>query len=560
MMLVMAGILSAASVAGQQQVPPAPASDVQPPAAVQTPQEPQPIQVPVPPETVAPLPARVGIDSEQMVTLDDVIRQVLENNQLLAVSRADVERARLTAQSALGAFDPVFGMQSRFQHQITPVSSILGGSTTGSVTQSTFEVIPQISGLFGRSGASYEAQIVSQRTTSDSQFLSLNPQFATSLNLSFTQPLLRNLSIDQSRYQLAVAQKRTTLSAAQFREQLIELVASAEQAYWQLVFATQNLKVQMEGLRLSQAQAASNARRANAGTLAPVDATEALTQVATSQQSAYEAQQAVAVAETQLKTLMLPNRGVPQWHMALTPATSLELTAPAMAVDEAITQALANRPEISASEVSRSINESDVQFFRDQTKPQLNLVAGYTAAGLSGQVVSQPPFVIGDVPLQGSVSPSLSGGFGQSFTNLFANRFPTTQLRVDVAVPIGNRTAKANLAGAVVEGRQIQLQREQIEQAIAADVRNALQAIASTQARLQAATDAQRFAEEVYGSEQRKFQAGTTTVFLLLQRQTAMINARVQLVRAQVDLSVAISRYAAATGTTLQRRNVNIQP
>jgi HAE1 family hydrophobic/amphiphilic exporter-1 len=552
--LILSGSITTA-IAAQQ--PAAPAA-VPPAASIS--QEPQPIQVPVPPDTVTALPPRVGIDSEQPITLDDVIKDVLENNRALAVSRVDVERARLSAEGALGAYDPVLGWQSYFQHQVTPVSSFLGGSTTGSLTQNTINTVPQLSGILGATGATYQAQLSSQRLTSNSQFQSLNPQFPTALNLSVTQPLLRNFAIDQPRYQIMVAQTRATLSTEQFRQQVIDIVASAEQAYWQLVFATQSLNVQLDGLRLAQQQAASNARRANAGTLAPVDATEALTQVATSQQSVYDAQQAVSTAETQLKTLMLPGRDSPLWRVGLTPTTGLELNAPSPPLDQAITEALANRPEISASDLSAALNDTDVRYFRNQTRPQVNLVANYTSAGLSGRVVPQVPIVISGSTLPNTPPADLIGGYPQSLSNLFSQAFPTTQVRVDVAVPIGNHLAKANLAAAVAEGRQIQLQRQQVEQSIAADVRNAMQGLASTQARLRAAADAQRLAEEVYASEQRKFQAGTTTVFLLFQRQTAMINARTQLARAQADLSIAISRFAAATGTTLQVRNVNVQP
>ena len=57
-------------------------------------------------------------------------------------------------------------------------------------------------------------------------------------------------------------------------------------------------------------------------------------------------------------------------------------------------------------------------------------------------------------------------------------------------------------------------------------MRNALQAVTSAQSRLEAATLARRSAEEQYSSEQRQFQAGTSTVFLVLQRQTDLIVAR----------------------------------
>jgi len=230
---------------------------------------------------------------------------------------------------------------------------------------------------------------------------------------------------------------------------------------------------------------------------------------------------------------------------------------PSAALDDAIATALANRPEIPASEAAASINETDVQYYRNQTKPQIDLVGTYTSAGLSGQLVPTggiPGFPSGTVPAE------LVGGYVQSLSTLARQLYPTSQVRLDVSVPIGNRTAKANLASAMAQGRQIRLQREQTEQTIAADVTNALQAVASAEARVKAAADAARYAADVYASEQRRFQAGTSTVFLLFQRQTTMTNTRTQLARAQADLSIAISQYGAATGTTLKTRNVNLQP
>ena len=520
--------------------------------------QPQSPQVPVPSDTPPPLPPRVGIVAEQSITLDETIRLTLANNPSIAVGRVDVERARFSTEAARGALDPVIDWQTFYQHAVTAQSSVLGGSTTGSLTQDTFSSVPRVTGLFSATGATYQAQLSLQRATSTSQFVSLNPQYPSALTLSWSQPLLRNLSIDPARHQIAVAQEQVTLSTEQFRQQVIGIVASAEQAYWQLVFARQNLDVQMDGLRLAQAQAASNARRANAGTLAPIDATEALTQVASSEQSVYGAQQAVTAAETQLKELMLPNRGAPLWHVGLTPSTPLDLAAPSTPLDEAIKTALANRPELSVADASASINETDVRFFQNQARPAVDLLAVYTGAGLSGRTV---PAVIPPIfGSGGSVPEALTGGYGQSLSNIFRFTYPTSLVQVDVSVPISNRTARANLASAQAQGRQIQLQREQTEQAIAGDVTNALQAIASTDARVRAAADAARLAEDVYASEQRKFQAGTSTVFLLFQRQTTMITARTQLARAQADLSIAISQYRAATGTSLQVRNVTIQP
>ena len=76
---------------------------------------------------------------------------------------------------------------------------------------------------------------------------------------------------------------------------------------------------------------------------------------------------------------------------------------------------------------------------------------------------------------------------------------------------------------------------------------------------MRAAADAARYAADVCAANSGD-SGRHVTVFLLFQRQTTMINARTQLARAEADLSIAISQYGAATGTTLKIRNVNLQP
>src|SRR5262249_50981653 len=142
---------------------------------------PQPPQVPVPSATPPPLPPRVGIASEQSITLDEAVRLALENNPAIAVGRVDVERARLSTEAARGVLDAVIDWHTLFQHAVTPQSSILGGSTTGSLTQNTFTSAPRVTGFLSATGATYQAQLSLQRATSTSQFVSLNPQFPSSL-------------------------------------------------------------------------------------------------------------------------------------------------------------------------------------------------------------------------------------------------------------------------------------------------------------------------------------------------------------------------------------------
>ncbi len=316
--------------------------------------------------------------------------------------------------------------------------------------------------------------------------------------------------------------------------------------------------------------------------LAPIDVVAAQTQLASFELNAYSAQTALTQAENNLKTLMLEGRSSALWASALVPITAPDGAPPLTPLNDAVNEALANRPEVSQVEISSQINAKDTRLYRDQTKPQIDLVGSYTRSGLAGPVVVQTgpnpftasfgPFIdrlnllsssagLDQVVLPPSSPPPalLVGDYGQSLNNLWAGNFPTTQVQLRVSLPIRNRAAEANLSTAVAQGRRIQNQREQVEQAIEADVRNAMQLMQSAGLRLEAARVQRESAEEQYNSEQRQFRAGTSTLFLVQQRQTTMITARSQERRAESDLGEAVSAYELATGSILRQHNINLQ-
>ena len=531
------------------------------------------------------LPPRVGVIGEVPVTLEEVIAQVLANNKDIEASRIDQGIANFRLIAAKGAFDPRIGADSTLGRNVTPVSSLIGGSASGKLTQRNFSAGPQLSGLLPLSGASYQVGFSSTRLTTDNQFTTLNPQFPTALTFSFSQPLVRGLRTDANRHRVEVAKKNEWLTDEQFRQRVIEVVTQASQAYWELVFASRNLQVQAEAVELARRQVESNERMAKQGILAPIDVVEAETQLATFEENAYRAQEALTRAENGLKALMLPDRTAPFWAKALAPATPANTPAPVVPLPDAISEALANRPEMAQVKISSAINQDDSRLFRDQTRPQVDLEASYISNGLAGRVLPPGPNPLtgstealivrlnelsraqGLPPLPpisfgggGGVPELLVGGYGQSLSNLGGFNFPTAQVGLRISLPLRNRTAEANLGASLAEGRRIRNQREQLEQLIEADARNSMQSVESAKARLDAAATARRSAEEQYESEQRKFQAGTSTVFLVLQRQTAMIAARSRELRAQSDLSRAVADFERSTARTLQAHNIDVRP
>ncbi len=506
------------------------------------------------------VPNRIGVTGEASITLPEVIQKVLDNDRDLVVYRLALQESIFSVTGAKGYYDPVLGLNAYRLRSVTPVASLIGGSSDGKLTQKQLYADPQISGSFPDFGGTYSLDFSSARQSSDSTFNTLNPLFPTSVNLNLTQPLWRGFRFDQNRYRIRVARKNVSLSNEQLKQRVIEVVTQAIQAYWELDYAYRNLAVQIEAVRLAEQQDQSNRRQVAQGILAPVDVIQTQTQISTFQQNIFTAQDGLTRAENTLKGFILAAKDDPVWSEALVPATALTLNVELPRLPDALKEALANRPEIAESKLNVDLNRLDTRLDQEQAKPQINAVAKLGVQGLSGHegpVVANP--ILAELGLSaGSLPAIFPGGYSQSLTNVYNGVFPTVQLGVQMSLPIRNRTAEAQVAIGLVQGKRLAAQAQAVEMAVEADVRNSLQALAGAQARYDSSVSARKFAEEQYDSEQRQFQAGTSSVFLVLQRQTDLISARSREIRAQADVGRAAADLDRATAHTLEAQRIDV--
>ena len=533
---------------------------------------------------VRPMPSteRVGVEvaDQSPMSLHEAIELALRNSNDIETSQVDVKLAEYNLKSAKGAYDPRLVTENYFLKSKLPTASSLGG-VDGSTTSTGFVNSFGVQGLSPVGGGSYSSNFRTSRDTTNNPFNSLDPQYPSSLSLSFTQPLLRGLRTDNNRRQIEIAKKNLSLSDAQFRQRSIDVITSVERAYWDLTYALKNLQVQIDAVKQARSQVESNKRQVGEGVIAPIEIVEAEAQVTRFEQQIYTAQAAVTQAENTLKTLLLPDSGNPLWTKAIVPTTPVNIEPPTVSVDEALAAARQNRPEMAQLQASKEINEINTRYLKDQTKPKVDLVASYTTNGLAGtelassggltsallplydrinqlsQIQNLPPISTGSSG--SSVPPQLVGGYGQSLSNLFKGSYPTYQVGVRIELPFGNRTAKANLGYSLAEKTKIEAQTAQQDQLIKAEVQNALQAVKAAEAGLNAAASTRSSTERLYQSEKNKLENGTTTVYLLLQRQQNLVEARGRELQAQTDLNKAISNLQRATGTTFQSHNIEVK-
>jgi len=524
---------------------------------------------------------RVGVDMDQQqpLSLRGALKLALANNKDIEVARENVKLAEFDLLGARGAYDPRLSSQSYYERVKTPTASFLSGGANGAVTSSDYTGTLRLEGLATKGGGTYRLDFSSIRSVSNNQFAALNPQYPTALTFTFTQPLRRGLQIDNSRRQIAIARKNLSLTDTQFRQRAIETITAVQRAYWDLVFTLRNLQVQRDAVRDAHTQLEHNKRLVTEGQLAPIDVVAAEAQITTFEQSLFSALEDVSRAENALKSLIAENVQAPIWTASIVPTDAVDLTPAAISLPEAMKLALENRPELQQSNLAREINQIDQRYYRDQTKAQIDLIGSYGVVGVAGaQTTTTSPFSASTVqiinrlnqisppnlppiplPAAQIIPPFLIGGYGQSVDDLLVNRFNNFRVGVQINLPLRNRTAEAQLGHSQVEAQRIATQREQLEETIQVDVRNALQVVRSAEARLRAAAANRSANEQQYESEKRKLDAGQSTVFLVLERQTALTTARANELRAQTDLNKAIAELQRATGNALTVNSIVVR-
>lgn len=496
--------------------------------------------------------SRVGTNPSQIssLSLNEAIRKALENNNNIEVARDDVRIAETQLRSLIGTYDPVFTVTPTYNNNVQPQPTTLGGADLSGVTRTnSFSVNSSFDQLIRATGGSYSAFFNNNRQETNSIFAQLNPNYSTNLGVQFTQPLFRNRAIDNPRRQIKIQRKRLEQSDAEFRRQTIEIISQVQQSYWDLVFALRdqqnraaNLNLAKENLRQVEASIA-------AGRSAPLERAEVSTELANRESEVLIAAQQVSIAENNLKTLLLKEVTDPDWNQSIVPVDQPIFNQDSIVLDDAIKDAIDNRPELRRLRLQREINSIDLDFFRNQTRPRIDLNTSYGLIGLAGTVNSG----VGTVP------PQFSGGYFQSLNNLF--HFDTRQFSIGatIQIPLRNRTAKADLAGAEIQKHQIEAQTRSQEQTIIVEVRNAVQAVETSRQRVLAARRARENAEIQLNGERKLYEAGRSTTFLLFQRENALANARNAEIRSETDFNKALADLQRATSTTFRTNNIEVE-
>jgi len=536
----------------------------------------------------APNMSRVGIQTGQTVplSLNEAIRKALENNNDIEVARDDVRFQETQLRSLQGAYDLVFSVTPNFSRN----------ASTGSTASNDFRVDAGVNKLFERGGGSINTFFNNSQTGNNSrnntnfnQTSSLGTTSSTTyfsnLGVNYTQPLFRNFRVDNTRRQIKIQRKRLQQSDADFRRQTIDVISQVQRAYWDLVFALRNQQNQVANVNLARENLRQVEVRIGVGTAAPLARAEVATELANREGELLSSTEQVSRTENTLKTLLLREPTAPEWTQSFVPTDTPVYSDEPIIVEDAIKDAIDNRPELRRLNLQREITAIDIDYFKNQTKPRIDFVSSVSLGGLSlgnqstdDRIIQQfsgndeilrqnlnvllqnanlPP--VQNLPVTIPGTPNFfNGGTFRSIGNLFRSDAPSYSVGVNFEIPFRNRTAKANLAGARIQQQQTQAQTRSQEQIVVADVRNSVQAVETARQRISTARRARENAEIQLEGERKLYEVGRSTTFLLFQRENALTNARNSEIRAETDYNKALSDLQRATSTTFRLNNIEV--
>lgn len=543
-------------------------------------------------------------DGKLSLSLQDAIELALENSLDIAVQRyypwtADTDILK-TAAGSFGrgtpgasfssstanlpsyTYDPLVSSTVLLDDRTTPVNnpfiSGTGTATAAHLTTHTDEYNTQVSRGF-ETGSSLSVSWNNTRSSSTSTANFFNPVVQSTLSVVFSQQLLSGFGLSVNRRNIMISKNNRKVADWAFAQQAITTVTNTITAYWELVYARENVKVEEQAVAVSTKLYSDNKKQLGAGTMAPLDVTRAQSELATDRQNLIVAQTVQLQDEQILKNAISKDPMASNLvNVEIIPTD--EPTPPATvenpSFEDSVKEAYGKRPELQEQLYNIKNADTDVRATHNALLPQLTLSAQYSSVGLAGNspIKGAPTFANSGVPIvdangtpvpglfEPTVIPTVTGINQQGFTNaqsdVFHNRFPDYSAQLTLNLPLRNRSAQADNVRALLVQRQLETQMQQLKNAALLDVRNSYIALTQDRAQVEAASEARQLQQETFDAEQKKYRLGASTVYNVILTQRDLIAAQGTELRALANLQEAKANYERALGRTLEVNHVTI--
>ncbi len=506
-------------------------------------------QAPRPQKLAEPTEFRAYVANGKLrLSVADAVRLALLNNTDVKVNRLPVEDAGYAVERAYQTFDPVATSSFSSTRSKSPSASQLEGAPTVSDLQQQTRV--SYSQTF-QTGTNYDVSFNANKFSTNSVYYFLNPSINANLSFSIAQPLLRGRGLFPNRAPIIIARRNLNQSEAVFEGQVNEFVGQVTSQYWAVIQARENLKVLQKSQELAEATYQQNKRALELGALPPLDIYRSEAEVAQRRVAAIQAEYQLKRAEDQFRLIIGANQDPYFRALDLDLVENADPSGELLAIDqnEALQEALSNRPEFAALKEQLAGSETSIKRAHNDLLPDLNLTGFYSSSGLGGNrfdTAVTPPALIS------------RGGLGDALSQVYGFDFPRYGFSLTLNLPIKNRAAAADLGSALVARRRALYLTRQLEEGVTHEVSEAVHQLEQAKLSIAATRLASELARKNLEAEERKYVLGAQTIFFVLQAQTQLAQADVSLLQSQVNYQLAVSAVQQAAGKLLSHYQIQV--
>ena len=378
--------------------------------------------------------------------------------------------------------------------------------------------------------------------------------FNTGLNVSLTQPLIRNRGGYVNRIPLMQAESRYKTSGFQLRSTLLTLVSQAETAYWTVVSAREQLAVLIKARDAQKANWDFVQEQLRLGAISVLDTYTPQTTLAQAEASVSQEQFVLAQVEDQLRTQMAADLDPAIRALPLNLTEPVDVS-PSDAVapdrEQAVQRALDLQPSLKSAMQNLDVDDLSLASAQNGLLPQLNLKMAYSTGGNGG-------YYTGGF---GSSywGPPIPGGLGDALGQAFGLGNPTYAASLTLTLPIRSRSASAALANSLVQKRVDSFTVRSTQQSIRLGVLNAVTGLSEAIRSLELDRIADDFAKKQLDADQQKYKLGTEVLQFVVNSEVTVAQADQAVVNAQIAVRNAITNLYAATGELLDRRGIVVR-
>jgi outer membrane protein len=470
--------------------------------------------------------------AERILSLSECLQLALRSNLDIQIQRYNPLISEYTLDGTYSAYDPIFGFTAKKSFNSSPGSvNVNTNLNFGTSTTDTENYTASLQGTLP-TGLTYALDGPLTKTSQSSGTTNPIPTtWVASPGITLDQPLLKNFWIDNTRLQIRINKANLKISVEALRQQVITSITAVKTAYYNLIYARENVQVNRTALQLAQQLASENKQRVTIGTLAPLDERQAESQAAASQAALLQSQQALVVQENVLKSLL--SASYQEW-MDVAPVPSEELSVTPLLRDrqESWRRAFAERPDLVQERLTLEKQNVTLKYSYNQLWPQLDVTGSYGRAALSTSLDT-------------------------TLNNVAAGRNEFWSVGGLLTYPLGNVAARANYKSSKATVQQVLLQLKQLEQNVAITVDNDVGQVRSTLQQVEATHAARLYAEDALDAERKKLENGKSTSFQVLQLISNLTAARLAEIRAKADYNIAQAQLDLDEGSTIEQNRID---